>query len=404
MTRHDLIKQLAKDSGGKIILLVMDGLGGLPSEGYAETTLEYANTPVMDSLAEAGCLGLSYPIGRGFTPGSGPAHLALFGYDPVQNPVGRGVLSALGIGFDLQPGDVAARGNFCSVDQNGKITDRRAGRIGNDVSGPLVEMLDEIEIPGAETYARLVKEYRFMLVVRADGLDGRLDDTDPQAVGKVPLPVMALDPAAARTASLVQTWIDAAQKVLKDQHPANMITMRGFGQDPDLPKFAGLYQLKAACIAVYPMYKGVSRLVGMDVLPTAAGFTPEDEFRLVEANWDKYDFFFVHIKPTDSRGEDGDYLAKARVIEQVDQALNKLLDLKPDVLVITGDHSTPAALRSHSWHPVPTLLWAPASHLPDRSQKFGEREAQSGGLGHFPAKELMSLMMAHALRFEKYGA
>lgn len=404
MSRHELISQLAKDHGGKIVLLVMDGLGGLPFDGFEQTTLEYANTPVMDSLAQQGCLGLSHPIGRGFTPGSGPAHLALFGYDPVQSPVGRGVLSALGIGFDLQPGDVAARGNFCTVDDQGKITDRRAGRIGSDVSQPLVDLLDSITIPGAETFARLVKEYRFMLVVRAAGLDGRLDDTDPQETGKAPLPVTALDPTATKTAALVQSWIDAAQGVLKDKHPANMITVRGFGQDPNLPKFDDLYRLKAACVAVYPMYKGVSRLVGMDVLPTGAHFTPNDEFKLVADNWDNYDFFFVHIKPTDSRGEDGNFLAKAKVIEEVDRALKTLLDLFPDVLVITGDHSTPAALRSHSWHPVPTLLWAPASHLPDRAHSFGEREAQTGGLGHFPAQELMSMMMAHALRLEKFGA
>ncbi|HUS93563.1 MAG TPA: 2,3-bisphosphoglycerate-independent phosphoglycerate mutase [Patescibacteria group bacterium] len=404
MANHKLIRQLARESGGKIILLVLDGLGGMPFEDYDETALEIANTPVMDRLAREGCLGLSHPIARGVTPGSGPAHLSLFGYDPVQTPVGRGVLSALGIGFDLQSGDIAARGNFCTVDSSGKIVDRRAGRIDSDVSLPLVSKLDKIKIAGAETYVRLVKEYRFMLALRADGLDGRLDDTDPQAIGKAPLPVTALDPAAEKSASLVQTWINAAQIVLKDEQPANMITMRGFGQDPNLPKFDDLYRLRAACVAVYPMYKGVSRLVGMEVLETESHYSPEDEFKVVADNWDDFDFFFVHVKPTDSRGEDGKFLEKAQVIESVDRALPSLLDLKPDVLVITGDHSTPASLRSHSWHPVPTLMWAPDTHLPDRAQTFGEREAQVGGLGQFSAQDLMPMIMGHALRLDKFGA
>lgn len=404
MNKQELIRHLAKEEGGKIVLLVLDGLGGISFESFEETSLEYAKTPVMDKLASEGCLGLSHPIGRGITPGSGPAHLALFGYDPVGTPVGRGVLSALGIGFDLQPGDVAARGNFCTIDQSGKIVDRRAGRIGNDISQPLVEKLDQIKIDGAETYVRLVKEYRFMLAVRAAGLDGNLADTDPQVVGKAPLDVKALVQEAADTAVYVQRWINAAKEVLRNEHPANMITMRGFGQDPNLPKFQDLYRLKAACVAVYPMYKGVSRLVGMDVLPTDPDFSPADEFAVVAENWGKYDFFFVHIKPTDSRGEDGNYLEKARVIEEVDRSVNLLLDLNPDVLVITGDHSTPAKLRSHSWHPVPTLLWAPGTHRKDRTVKFAESEAAIGGLGHFLAQDLMSMMMAHALRFEKYGA
>lgn len=404
MADFKLMRQLSKSGGGKIILLVMDGLGGLPMGEFTETPLEYANTPVMDSLAKEGCLGLSHPIGRGITPGSGPAHLALFGYDPVGTPVGRGVLSALGIGFDLKPEDVAARGNFCSVDSQGNITDRRAGRIDSDVALPLVEKLDLLKIPGVETFVRQVKEYRFMLALRGDGLNGGLADTDPQVTGKPPLPPTALIPSAERTAEFVQAWLTEAERVLRNDHPANMVTLRGFGQDPILPKFSEVYRLKAACVAVYPMYKGVSRLVGMDVLETGAHFTPSDEFKVVADHWDNYDFFFVHIKPTDSRGEDGDFEAKAAVIEGVDQALPELLALKPDVLIITGDHSTPARLRSHSWHPVPTLLSAPATQLQDSTERFGEREAQRGGLGHFMAQELMPIALAHALRLEKYGA
>ena len=408
MTNMNLMRQLAKQDGGKIILLVMDGLGGLPSEGSNQTSLEYASTPNLDRLAREGCQGLSHPIGRGITPGSGPAHLALFGYDPVTSPVGRGVLSALGVGFDLKPEDVAARGNFCTVDSDGLITDRRAGRISSDRALPLVNKLNRIRVPGVETFVRQVKEYRFVLVFRVANLSGALEDTDPQAVGKAPLTVTTTnngsDPAAENTARLVQNWVDQARSILRDDQPANMVTLRGFGQDPQLQKFADNYRLKSACVAVYPMYKGVSRLVGMDILDTGPDFTPEQEFDTVSSNWEKYDFFFVHIKPTDSRGEDGNFEAKAAVIETVDKAVPILTGLDPDVLIVTGDHSTPARLRSHSWHPVPTLLWAPKSQLADETIGFGERSGQSGGLGHFNATDIMPLAMAHALRLEKYGA
>jgi len=404
MSELGLMRQLTKDSGGKIILLVLDGVGGLPMDNQPLTALESASTPIMDELAVEGCLGLSHPIARGITPGSGPAHLALFGYDPVGTPVGRGVLSALGIGFELRPGDVAARGNFCTIDESGLIVDRRAGRISSEQALPLVKKLDQIKLPGVQTFVRQVKEYRFMLVLRGDGLDGGLDDTDPQLTGRPPLRATAKYPRAQVSAGIVQEWIDAARKLLADDLPANMVTLRGFGQDPNLPKFPDVYNLKAACVAVYPMYRGVSRLVGMEILPTMTDFSPADEFKLVAEHWHDYDFFFVHVKPTDSRGEDGDFEGKRSVIEGVDRVLPSLLELNPDVLVITGDHSTPAQLRSHSWHPVPTLLWAPKSHLPDASREYGEREAQKGGLGHFRASDLMPLMLAHALRLEKFGA
>ncbi|MCB0006776.1 MAG: 2,3-bisphosphoglycerate-independent phosphoglycerate mutase [Anaerolineales bacterium] len=405
MANFDLMRQLAEPQGGKIVLLVMDGLGGIPFAGGALTELEAAQTPNLDRLATEGTLGLSHPLGRGITPGSGPAHLALFGYDPISQPVGRGVLSALGVGIELGPTDVAARGNFCTVDENGLITDRRAGRIGNDISGPLVEKLKQVQIPGVSVEVELVKEYRFVVVFRGEGLDGHLADTDPQETGVPPLPVKALRPEAAKTAGLVQQWIEAAAEVLKDDHPANMMTLRGFAQDPRLPQFPEVYNIRSACVAVYPMYKGVSRLVGMDVLATESHFSPADEFAVVADHWDEYDFFFVHIKPTDSRGEDGNFAAKAEVIETVDAALPGLLKLAPDVLIVTGDHSTPAQLRNHSWHPVPTLLWAPATHLRDSATSYGERQAQGhGGLGHLAAADLMPLALAHALRLAKYGA
>jgi len=402
MANFDLMRKLAQPSDSRIVLLVLDGLGGLPRKSDGQTELEAAYTPNLDRLAQQGTTGLSNPIGYGITPGSGPAHLALFGYDPIHYDVGRGVLSALGIGFDLQPSDVAARGNFCTVDGNGFITDRRAGRIPTEKGAELCKLLDEIEIEGAETFVRPVKEYRFVLILRSLGLSPELPDTDPQQIGLRPLPATARVAEAQRTADLVNQWIAKAKSKLAGQHPANMVTLRGFAQDPALPKFQDIFRLNPAAVAVYPMYRGAARLVGMNVIPVEHPIS--NEFRTVAEHWEQYDFFFVHVKYTDSRGEDGDFEAKKAVIEEVDEALPILLDLQPDVLIVTGDHSTPSQLKSHSWHPVPTLFWAPSTVLTDAATAFGETECSRGGLGIFPATELMPLALAHAQRLAKYGA
>jgi 2,3-bisphosphoglycerate-independent phosphoglycerate mutase len=406
MANFELMQRLTTDKGGKIILLVMDGLGGLPLMQDGPTELEAATTPNLDRLAREGSVGFTIPIARGITPGSGPAHLALFGYDPLVYDIGRGALEAAGIGLSFQPGDVLARGNFCTVDEQGLITDRRAGRIPTEKGAEAVASLRDIQLPDAELEVEEVKEYRFCLRLRGEGLDYRLDDTDPQATGVAPLPARPLAGSreAAHTADLVNQFIEQAHKRLAGHHPANMLTLRGFATDPELPKFKDIYKLNAACVAVYPMYKGVSRLVGMDIIETDAHDEPLDEYRHVADHWDKYDFFFVHIKYTDSRGEDGSFNAKSEVIEQVDAALPALMDLSPDVLIVTGDHSTPAKLKSHSWHPVPILLWAPDTHMRDMVTGFGERECMKGALSQFPATDLMPLALAHAKRLEKYGA
>ena len=409
MANIELMKELARDDGGKIIMLVLDGVGGLPLEPSGETELEAAVTPNLDRLAREGSSGLSIPIARGIEPGSGPGHLALFGYDPLTYEVGRGALTASGIGVDLQPGDVVARGNFASIDENGIITDRRAGRISTEKGEAAANALDQIELPGVEVLVREVKEHRFALRLRGDGLDHRLLDTDPLQVGKKPLPPTpapeAQDSEAARhTAQLVDQFIEQAAEVLTDHSPANFVNLRGFASDPALPQFQEIYKLNPACVAVYPMYKGVSRLVGMDIVETAASETPLDEFNHVVDLWEQYDFFFVHIKYTDSRGEDGNFDAKTAVIEEVDAALPVLMDLQPDVLVVTGDHSTPAKMKQHSFHPVPTLIWAPATAMPDRATGFGERQCMTGALGQFLAPDLMSLALAHAQRLARYGA
>jgi 2,3-bisphosphoglycerate-independent phosphoglycerate mutase len=396
------ISSLIVPNTSKILLLVLDGLGGLPLQTGSLTELETAKTPYFDTLARDGICGLHDPIGPGITPGSGPSHLALFGYDPIEHQIGRGVLEALGIGFDLQAGDMAARGNFCTVDDAGLITDRRAGRISTEKSTELVELLRSIGLPDVQAFVEPVKDYRFALVLRGEDLTGPLTETDPQRLGVVPLPVKALRPEAERTATLFNEWIARARGILADHHPANGVTLRGLDKNPGLPSMKEVYGLRAAAIAAYPMYKGAARLVGMDVLPT--GESVEEEMEALKTHWADHDFFFVHLKKTDSAGEDGDFDRKVSLIEQADRVVGPAIQqLRPDVVVVTGDHSTPALLRSHSWHPVPILLYSRHCRS-DQVQHFSERECARGALGRFPATEIMPLALANALRLTKFGA
>lgn len=402
MNQLELIRQLAVKNNTKIVLLVLDGVGGLPMQPGGPTELEAARTPNLDALAARSACGLSEAIAPGITPGSGPGHLALFGYDPLQYEIGRGVLEALGIGFELQPNDVAARGNFCTVDAQGIITDRRAGRISTEECTRRVQLLRSITLPGVQVFVEPVKEHRFALILRGDGLGADVEDTDPQRVGAAPLPAVARNPESQRTAELLNTWIAQARHILADHPPANMLTLRGVAKDPGLPKFPEVYQLRAAAVAVYPMYKGVARLVGMEVIESI-GDSPADQFETVRRHWDGYDFFFIHIKKTDSYGEDGNFDAKVHLIEQVDEALPSLLALDPDVLVVTGDHSTPCLLKSHSWHPLPIMLMARTARG-DQVTQFSETTCIHGSLGHIRHTDIMPLAMAHALRLTKYGA
>lgn len=400
----DVIKSLVDGADhGKIVLAVMDGLGGLPMMPGGMTALETANTPNMDALAESSMMGLHQGIRTGITPGSGPAHLGLFGYDPLKYQVGRGALSALGIDFDLHDSDVAARGNFCTIDDQGNITDRRAGRIPTEVSERLCDLIcEKVNIPGVEVFLQPVKEYRFLLVLRGEGLGANIQETDPGVVGEKALPPKALDKASEKAAEYVQEFVRQAEEILKDEHPANSLVLRGFAKIPDWPKFPDIYDMKAIAIAMYPMYRGVAKLVGMDSPPAAHDY--EEEIEMLEDNWDKYDFFFIHFKKTDSYGEDGNFDAKVHEIEKVDALIPRILALVPSVLIITGDHSTPALMKSHSWHPVPVLFNAKYCR-PDEVMTFGERACMQGGLGvRFPAFELMPLAMAHAGRLEKFGA
>ncbi len=405
MANFDLMRRLTVDEGGKIILLVMDGLGGLPRDVGGFTELETAHTPHMDKLAREGSVGLSIPVARGVSPGSGPAHLGLFGYDPLVYDIGRGVLEGIGIGLDVNEGDVAVRGNFCTLGADGKITDRRAGRISTEEGAKRVEVLQNIPLPdGVTAEVRIAEGYRFAVVLRGANLSAEIEDTDPQITGVPPLSAKASIPDAEYTAGLINQWVAEATRRLQGHEPANGVTLRGFATDPKLPKYSEVYKLKAACVAVYPMYKGVARLVGMDIIETDHEDTPAQQFEHVARHYDQYDFFFIHIKPTDSRGEDGNFDGKVAVIEQVDAAISILTDLNPAVLIVTGDHSTPATFKAHTWHPVPTLLFAPGTHMPDRAEAYGERECMGGALGQFPAADLMPMALAHAKRLVKYGA
>ena len=401
MTEHELIRELTEKNSSKIVMLVADGLGGLPLTPGGKTELETAATPNLDRLAAHGTSGSSIPVLPGITPGSGPGHLGLFGYDPLEFKIGRGALEATGIGFELGPDDVAARGNFCTLDAAGKISDRRAGRIPSEESFAVVEKLQAVKIPGVETFVKPVKEHRFVVVFRGKGLDGRVADTDPQAVGVVPLDPQAADPAAAKTAEVAKEFVKQARAILKDEPKASGLVLRGFAAKPALPTYEQLYGLKAAAIAVYPMYKGLAQLVGMKLVGKAQSL--DEQIAELAKCWNDYDFFFLHFKYTDSTGEDGAFDHKVKRIEELDRAIPKIEALKPDVLIVTGDHSTPSKLKSHSWHPVPTLLAADTCR-PDGLTSFSERDCLRGGFGIFPAKHLMLLAMAHALRFGKYGA
>jgi 2,3-bisphosphoglycerate-independent phosphoglycerate mutase len=397
----DLIKGLAIENESKIVLLVADGLGGLPMEPGGPTELEAASTPNLDALVAGNVCGLSIPVAPGITPGSGPGHLGLFGYDPLRYSIGRGVLEALGIDFDLGPDDVAARGNFCTVGPDGAITDRRAGRISTDVCRRLVDKLRTIRLDGVELFLEPVRDYRFVLVLRGEGLGAEIEDTDPGRTGVPPLEPAARDAASERTAALLRDFIERAASLLVDEHPANMITLRGIARRPPMPTFEEVYRLRAAAIAVYPMYRGLARLVGMDILAAGSSWTEQVE-RLHE-NWRSYDFFFLHYKYTDAAGEDGDFARKVKCIEEFDAPIARVMELRPDVVVVTGDHSTPASYRNHSWHPVPVLL-AARTCRPDAATRFGEDQCLRGGLGQVEAKYLLPLALAHAGRLGKYGA
>ena len=402
MNWEELARELSVPNETKIILLVIDGMGGLPRWGRTE--LETAQKPNLDHLAVTSVCGLTDPVWPGITPGSGPAHLALFGYDPLRYRLGRGILEALGSEVEVTANDLVARGNFATL-KEGLITDRRAGRLATAETERLCAKINEAlkEKDGTLFHLAPGKEHRFVFKVSGQGLSDALSDADPQKDQVMPAPAAPLGSGgeAAGSASLVNGYIQAVTDLLKDEPVANTILLRGFSKLPSIPTMAELYKLKAAAIASYPMYRGLAKLAGMEILQ--AGAETEDIVASLERSFKDFDFFYVHYKKTDSAGEDGAFEAKVRAIEEIDRFLPRVVNLKPDVLAVTSDHSTPALLKSHSWHPNPFLLSA-KSALPDRVTVFTERECGQGLLGRFPALQAMPLLLAHAGRLKKFGA
>ncbi len=394
------IIELCSPTPSKIVMLVIDGLGGLPHPETGKSELETANTPNLDRLAAESACGLTTPVAPGITPGSGPGHLSLFGYDPVKYLIGRGVLEAIGIGVDLKEGQIAARGNFCTLDQSRLLVDRRAGRIQTHESAPLVELLGRIEVPDVDIDVHPVRDHRFVLVLSGDGLHESVTGTDPQAVGVSPLEASAIVPEAEETARAVRDFTRKAQEALRDRSSGNMVLLRGFSALPDLPDMGKVYRLDPAAIAAYPMYRGLAQLVGMKVIPTGGTF--DDELDTLENAFQEHDFFFLHYKPADAAGEDGDFDAKVETLEYLDARIPRLLEQDIDTLVVAGDHSTPAIMGNHSWHPVPFMLNS-SNYVGDGISSFCERAFASGSIGRLPAVSVMTLALANAGKLQKYG-
>ncbi|ADC89268.1 Phosphoglycerate mutase [Thermocrinis albus DSM 14484] len=405
-----MVESLTISNSTKLLLIVLDGLGGLPVvEG--KTELELAKKPNLDQLAKRSALGMHIPVDYGITPGSGPGHLGIFGYDPIKYQIGRGILEALGLGMEVKDTDIAVRGNYATVERkDGRILvkDRRAGRIPTEENRRITRKLAENigEIDGVKVFIEAGMEHRTAIVFRFPHPlppDSHLiNDTDPQKEGKEPLEPRGLNASSEEVARVVRLFLKKVEEILADEPVANYMLLRGFAQKPKMEDFYQRFKLRACAVAVYPMYRGLASLVGMDTLPVA-GSTLQDQIETLRSVWDRYDFFFLHIKKTDSYGEDGNHWGKVKVIEEFDAHLPQILELKPDVLVITGDHSTPSLLRGHSWHPVPVLLHSPYV-LGNTAESFTERECLRGELGIFPAVKLINLMLAHSLRLAKYGA
>lgn len=397
----ELVPSLVRPGTQKIVLLVLDGLGGVRT-AHRGSEISEAATPNLDRLAAEGSSGVHYVVAPGITPGSGAGHMALFGYDPVTYTLGRGALSAAGVTFDLQPGDVAARVNFCSLDDAGNVTDRRAGRIPTETNERLCKKVTEtVKLPhGVEAFLVTEREHRALLVLRGANLSPHIKDTDPQDIGVPPLPPIPMGSEATATATVVEAFLDHVRSTLKGE-VANFLLLRGFDTHRPLPQFADRYLLKGRGIASYPMYLGLSRLVGMETAPAKEGW--EDEIAELEASWGDYDYFYLHLKATDSAGEDGDFDRKCAAIEQVDATIDRVRALGPGVICVTGDHSTPAPLEKHSWHPVPFLMWGPTVGV-DRVTKFDEESAREGAFGYQMGKDLMTLMLAATGRLRTFGA
>src|ERR1700733_6347071 len=399
--------ELTLETKAKLVLVVLDGLGDIATkEQNYLPPLEAATTPNLDKIAKNSAQGRMIPVAPGITPGSGPGHLGLFGYDPLEYQVGRGVIEALGLGVELKPGDVCARANFATLDAKGIVTDRRAGRIATEVCEKLCAKLAAKikKIGDTQVIIKAGKEHRFVVVFRGKGLEGPLTDADPNREGFAVPTVKPRDPKnlkQKKMAKLIADFYKAALPIIAKEKPANGFLMRGIAHQPEIPLFEDRYLLKPVCLAVYPMYKGLAQLVGMTKIEGPQ--TVAEQFERYVAEYDNYNYFFIHYKYTDMYGEDGNFEAKKKAIEEFDAALPILLQKRPDVLAITGDHSTPCAVKGHSWHPQPVLLVSELSGW-DKLDRVTETGANLGSLGVFESKYWMRLMQANARMFDKFGA
>ncbi|HOL21442.1 MAG TPA: 2,3-bisphosphoglycerate-independent phosphoglycerate mutase [bacterium] len=404
MNYDKILPGIIKKTDSKILLVVMDGVGGLPHPETGKTELETAKTPFLDELASKSSCGLTIPVLNGITPGSGPGHIALFGYDPIDTQIGRGVLECLGIGAPVEKDDVAIRGNFATINPERIVTDRRAGRIATEENKKIVSIISEKikEIKGVKVSIYTVKEHRCAIVLKGSGLVPSVSENDPQKEGQPLKPIKALDRASEKTAEVLREFEEKVIEILSGiATPAKALLFRGISKLPDIKGFADKYKLNAVCIATYPMYKGVSKVVGMDVIDGLE--TIESEINALQEIYNQYDFFFIHIKKTDSYGEDGNFDAKVKIIEEADRYLSSIKNIKFGAIAITGDHSTPALLKSHSWHTLPILINSPYA-IPDDAKRLTERECAKGILGRIYSKEIMYLLLAHSLKLDKFGA
>ena len=392
---------VVRPTSSRIVMVVVDGLGGMPHPEYGKSELEFADLQTLDALSASSSLGLTTPVLPGITPGSGPGHMALFGYNPVKYLLGRGILEGMGIGADICQGDVAARGNFCVLGEQGNILDRRAGRLDTETCKALCAELNEIKIDGVDIKVYPVMDYRFVLVIKGQGLYPNVSETDPQIEGVHPLVAQPLSSDAQSTVGIVKEFVCKATELLSSSEgEANGILLRGFSSLPTLPDFGRQYALSPAAIAAYPMYKGLAGLIGMDVIQSEQTF--EGEIDALEANFDDgHNFFFLHYKPADSAGEDGDFISKVRQLENFSHQINRVIELEPDVLVICGDHSTPSFTASHSWHPVPVLI--KSTYSEGTGTVFNEKTCREGALGTMQAEHLMLQVLAHANKLKKFG-
>ena len=395
------LSDVVRSTPSQIVMVVVDGLGGMPHPDYGKSELEFADIPLLDTLGSTSSVGATIPVAPGITPGSGPGHMALFGYNPVKYLLGRGILEGMGIGADIAEGDVAARGNFCVLDTEGSIVDRRAGRLDTETCKTLCSKLNEIQLDGVDFDVYPVMDYRFVLVLKGENLSPNISETDPQVEGVIPLLSQPFNSEAQVTANFIKEFVLKATELLGSaDSSANGILLRGFSSLPTLPDFGNQYALNPAAIAAYPMYRGLAGLIGMDILES--GQTFESEIDVLEDNFHQgYDFFFLHYKPADSAGEDGDFLAKVSQLENFNRDIQRVIDLNPDVLVICGDHSTPSFTASHSWHPVPFMINSQYSE--GTSAVFTEKACRTGAIGTIQAEQLMFQVLAHASKLKKFG-